>query len=529
MTKQGIDDSRQGPGADEPGHGLGKGLRLGKRLRQGKGLGQQQQGAGDRARVVVVGGGISGLAAAWRLSRTPGIAEVIVLEGAAQVGGKLRLGEVGGLVVDVGAESVLARRPEAVALITEAGLGDDLVHPVATAASVLARGVLHRLPAGTVMGVPASWAALPGLAGLLTGPEVDRVAAESTIAAPALMDDVDVASWVAGRMGRAVVDRLVEPLLGGVYAGHSDRLSLQATVPALWQRAHHGGALLDAAEPADPTSGSMPVPMSASDGGPVFAGVRGGVGRLPITLAERLAADGVQILTGTTVRGLTRTPTGWRLETGPASAPEFLDAAAVILAVPPAAAARLLRADVPAAAVQLAGIETASVAVVAAAIPAEQLAGVTGSGLLIPPVEGTSIKAATFSSAKWDWVSTNRDPLIVRLSLGRASEEATLQRTDDELAALAISDLATVLGRPLRPIDTRVVRWGGGLPQYAVGHLARIERLRSAVAAAGGLAICGAALDGVGVAACVAAADRAVADLLAGLSTADLSTADVHR
>jgi len=463
----------------------------------------------QQRRVVVIGGGISGLAAAWRLSRRSPTTEVIVLEGSGQVGGKLRVGEVGGLAVDVGAESVLARRPEAVALIVEAGLGGDLVHPVVSAASVLARGVLHRLPVGTVMGVPGNRAALPGLAGLLTGPEVDRVAAEPTIDAPALTDDVDVASWVAGRMGRAVVDRLVEPLLGGVYAGHADRLSLQATVPALWQRAQRGGALLTDDDPAPPSAE------------PVFAGVRGGVGRLAITLAERLQADGVQIRTGTTVRGLRRTPTGWRLETGPASAPEFLDAEAVILAVPPAPAARLLSAEVPAAAAQLSGMETASVAVVAAALPAEQLAGLTGSGLLIPPVEGTSIKAATFSSAKWDWISGNGDPLIVRLSLGRAGEEATLQRTDEELAAVAIGDLAAVLGRPLRPLDARVVRWGGGLPQYAVGHLARIERLRAAVAGVGGLAICGAALDGVGIAACIAAADRAVADLLVDLGVSD--------
>jgi oxygen-dependent protoporphyrinogen oxidase len=484
-------------------------------------INSQPDGSRRRARVVVVGGGISGLAAAWRMHRTSPATEVMVLEGAAQVGGKLRLGEVGGLRVDVGAESVLARRPEAVALIREAGLGADLVHPVATSASVLARGVLHRLPAGTVMGVPGSRAALPALAGLLTAPEVERVAAEPTIDAPAVLDDVDVASWVAGRMGPAVVDRLVEPLLGGVYAGHADQLSLQATVPALWQRAHRGGPLLPDGErdgKQGRQDGEQGVPAAA---GPVFAGVRGGVGRLALTLAERLSGEGVPVRTGTTVRGLRRTATGWRLELGPASAPEFVDAEAVILAVPPAAAARLLAPDVPAAAAQLSGIETASVAVVAAALPADQLAGLTGSGLLIPPVEGTAIKAATFSSVKWDWISGRDDPLIVRLSLGRAGEEVTLQRTDDELVALAIGDLSGVLGRRLRPIDARVVRWGGGLPQYAVGHVARIERLRSAVAAAGRLAICGAVLDGVGIAACVAAADRAVADLRADLAAPD--------
>jgi oxygen-dependent protoporphyrinogen oxidase len=312
-------------------------------------------------------------------------------------------------------------------------------------------------------------------------------------------------------MGRAVVDRLVEPLLGGVYAGHAGRLSLQATVPLLWQRAQRGGALLaDAGSPVQPAAG-----------GPVFAGLRGGVGRLPAVLTERLASDGVQIRTGTTARGLRRTPSGWRLETGPATAPAYLDADAVVIAVPPAAAARLLAAECPAAAAELAGIETASVAVVAAAFSREQLAGVTGSGLLIPPVEPVTIKAATFSSAKWAWISDEpgSELLAVRMSIGRAGQEATLQRSDDELTAVAVRDLSAVLGRALTPVDSTVVRWGGGLPQYAVGHLDRVARIRAAVTTAGGLAICGAALDGVGVAPCIAAADRAVAELLAALGS----------
>jgi oxygen-dependent protoporphyrinogen oxidase len=473
------------------------------------------------SRVVVVGGGISGLAAAWRLSRSAPSVEVMVLEGAPETGGKLRLGTVGGLTFDVGAESVLARRPEAVALMTEVGLADDIVHPMPGSASVLARGVLYRLPPGTVMGVPADRAALPGLAGLLTEAEIARVAEETALPSPAAIDDVTVGSWVAGRMGRAVVDRLVEPLLGGVYAGHADQLSLQATVPALWQRAHAGQPMLAAAvgtrTSAEATAVTAPPgPLGTAAGGPVFAGLRGGVGRLASTMVDQLRAAGVEVRTGTTVRGLRRTPTGWRLETGPASAPGYLDAEGVILAVPPAAAARLLAADCPAAAAELAQIETASVAVVAVAVPRAQLSGVTGTGLLIPPVERRAIKAATFSSAKWSWISADvqADVLIVRLSLGRAGEEAVLQRPDDELAALAVAELADLLGRPIRPIDTSVIRWGGALPQYAVGHLDRIRRVRSAVAAVGALAICGAALDGVGVPACIAAADRAVAELI---------------
>jgi oxygen-dependent protoporphyrinogen oxidase len=307
-------------------------------------------------------------------------------------------------------------------------------------------------------------------------------------------------------VGRAVVDRVVEPLLGGVYAGRTDRLSLRATVPALWQRARVGGTLLD-----------TPPPLPPGPAGPVFAGLRGGVGRLPQVLAERLAAAGVEVRTRTTVRGLRRTPSGWRLETGSAAAPSWLDADQVVLAVPVTAAGRLLTDELPLAALELAAVETASVVVVAAAFDREDLEGLTGSGLLVPPVEGTLIKAATYSSLKWAWVSDRPgDPLVLRLSAGRAGETRPLQRDDAELTAVALADLnrilGPVLGRALTPIETAVTRWGGGLPQYAPGHLDRIARTRAAVAGTG-VAVCGAAFDGVGVPACIAAAEAAVATL----------------
>jgi oxygen-dependent protoporphyrinogen oxidase len=471
--------------------------------------------------VAVVGAGVSGLTAAWRLvaDGVAAAADVVVLEGRDVVGGVVRTGEVDGVRVDLGAESVLARRPEAVALLRELGLGDDVVHPATTAAAVVARGALHPLPPGTVLGVPGDPAALRGL---LTDAEVARAAAEPSLPATPLTEDVDVASWVGARVGPAVVDRLVEPLLGGVYAGHAARLSLRATMPQLWDAAVAGGSLLaavSAVTAAARTAAGEPPP-------PVFAGLRGGVGRLPETLAARLADRGARIRTRTTVRGLRRTASGWRLELGDAArsggAPaEALDVDGVVLAVPPAAAARLLAADVPAAAAELAAVETASVALVTLLLPRADAAGLTGSGLLVPPVEGRAVKAATFSANKWRWVDDlDADRVALRASLGRAGEEAVLQRPDAELVALAAADLAAVTGRPFAPVAHRVTRWGGGLPQYGVGHVDRVARLRAAVAGAPGLAVCGAVLDGVGIPACVAAATRAARDLADGLPAA---------
>ncbi len=493
-----------------------------------------EQGRRARPRVVVVGAGISGLTAAWHLTDPARagdvVPEVLVLEGSPGVGGILRSGPLGPVSIDVGAESVLARRPEALELIAEAGLADDTVHPVTTAANVLVDGVLRPLPGGTLMGVPGD----PNtLRGFLSDADVERAAAEPGLPPTEVGDDVDVASYVAARVGRAVVDRLVEPLLGGVYAGHADRLSLRATVPQLYAAAAAGGSLLAAVRQmrAAPLAGGGhgahapgggaldPSDVGAPPVLPVFAGIRGGVGRLPQRLATRLAGRGVEVRTGATVRGLSRTASGWRLVVGPASAPELVDADAVVLAVPAAPAARLLADVAPAAAARLGAVETASVGVVGLLLPRDQAVGLPGSGVLVPPVEGRLVKAMTFSSRKWAWTDAlDRDHVVVRLSVGRHGEEASLQHDDDELTRLAVADAAGILGRPLAPAATTVVRWGGALPQPAVGHVALVGAVRDDVEALPGLAVCGAAFEGVGVPACVAAARRAASTVAADLA-----------
>jgi oxygen-dependent protoporphyrinogen oxidase len=230
-------------------------------------------------------------------------------------------------------------------------------------------------------------------------------------------------------------------------------------------------------------------------------------------MAAALVGSGVQIRTRTTVRGLTATETGWDVEVGPASAPEVIHADGVIVATPAAPAARLLADVVPNVALELSGIEAASVAVIALAYrSADFRANTTGSGLLIPPVEGRMVKAVTFLDQKWGWLdeaATREGLRLVRLSIGRHGDTEVLQRTDEELVELARIDLAHFLGVDANPIDSRVTRWGGALPQYAVGHRARLERISQGLREQPSLAVCGASYDGVGVAACVGSAYEA--------------------
>jgi oxygen-dependent protoporphyrinogen oxidase len=448
-------------------------------------------------RVVVVGAGVAGLVAAYDLAGGGAFDEVLVLEGSPEVGGKLRTREVAGVRVDVGAEAMLARRPEGTDLAAELGL--EVVHPASTRSGLWTRGAVRPLPR-TLMGVPLDLEELAG-SGVLSERGLDRVRLEPSLPDSDLSDDRSVAGLVAERFGQEVVDQLVEPLLGGVYAGHAGLLSARATTPQLLALARRG-SLLDAA-----------AGLPRSDA-PVFASLPGGMGGLPQAL---VATGGFEVRTDSVVRRVENTDRGFALTVGSVHDPRRLIADAVVVACPAAPAARLLGEVAPAAAAGLAQVETASMAVVTHAFRAADVEAVdaTGaSGFLVPPVEGRRIKAATYSFAKWDWVrDAGAGLLLLRTSVGRHREEADLQRSDEELVASSLAELREAAGVVAPPVDSHVQRWGGGLPQYAVGHLERVARVRSAVAAVPGLAVCGAAYDGVGVPAVIASARAAVASL----------------
>lgn len=478
--------------------------------------------AGDtRPHVVVIGGGIGGLTAAWAVSRDDAATavRVTVLEGSPRVGGKLRRDELDladPLTVDAGAEAMLATRPEAVALAREVGLDDALVVPATSAATLWSRGRHRPMPRGLVMGVPTDLRSL-ARAEVLGWSSLLRVPLDHWRPRTPVGDDVSVGAYVDARIGHEVVQRLVEPLLGGVYAGRAESLSMAATVPALFREVRSERSLLAAA--ARVSAGGAA--GSGARRGPVFMGIDGGVGRLPDAVRDAVEARGVDVRTGAMVRELHRTESGWRLVVGATRDAEVIEADAVVLAVPALAASRLLHDDVPAAAIELAGIPYASVAVTTMAFRRSDVAGDwSGSGFLVPPVDDRAIKASTYSSSKWGWLARDLaarpgEPLVVlRASLGRYGEEAVLQRSDEELVDLAYSDLVDAVGVTRRPVAATVTRWGGALPQYLVGHLGRVARIRAAVAEVPGLEVCGAAYDGVGIAAVVGSARTAAARLL---------------
>ncbi|WP_251059024.1 MULTISPECIES: protoporphyrinogen oxidase [unclassified Streptomyces] len=466
---------------------------------------------GGTRHVVVIGGGIAGLAAAHRLLADG--ARVTLLEAGPRLGGKLHAGELAGLPVDLGAESVLARRPEAVELARAVGLGDALQPPATATAHLWTRGALRPMPRGHVMGVPGDLGPLAA-SGVLSAEGMARIEAEHALPPAEIGEDVAVGEYVAARLGREVVDRLVEPLLGGVYAGNAYRISMRAAVPQLFEAARTHTLLGDGVRDLQRKAAQQP-----QAAGPVFAGIDGGIGRLPLAVAEACRSAGARILTGTPVREVVRTAEGWRV----IADAEAIEADGVVLATPAGPAARLLDGLAPAAATELRAVEYASMALVTMAFRRSDLPdSITGggaSGFLVPPVDGRTIKASTFSSNKWSWSGADPELFLLRTSVGRYGDEKDLTREDAELVEVSLDDLGEAVGLAARPVASTVTRWDGGLPQYPVGHLDRVARIRAAVAALPGLEVCGALYDGVGIPACVASAGKAADAVMAAFGT----------
>ncbi|MGW2630908.1 protoporphyrinogen oxidase [Streptomyces chattanoogensis] len=474
---------------------------------------------GGAGHVVVIGGGISGLAAAHRLLE--GGARVTVLEASGRLGGKLRTGRIAGVPVDLGAESMLARRPEAVELARAVGLGDRLQPPTTATASLWTRDALRPMPKGHVMGVPGDLAPLAA-SGVISPEGLARIEEDVRLPRTEIGEDVAVGEYVARRLGREVVDRLVEPLLGGVYAGDAYQISMRAAVPQLFEAARTSRSLLKGVRGIQERAAATvhrtgPAATGEPGSAPVFMGIDGGIGTLPGAVAEAVRAKGGEIVTHASVHDLRWAgDDGWQVRTGDAS----YAADAVIMAAPAGAAARILHHGCPAAATELAAVDYASMALVTMAFRRSDLDRVPGgSGFLVPPVDGHRIKASTFASHKWGWIGgADPDLFVLRTSLGRYQDDADLGRDDSELVDLSLADLGAAVGLAARPVASTVTRWYEGLPQYAVGHLERVARIRAAVAGTPGpLRVCGAVYDGVGIPACIASARRAAEDILGTL------------
>lgn len=445
-------------------------------------------------RVLVVGGGITGLAAAHALARA-GV-DVALLEASDRLGGKIRTEDLDGTAVDVGADAFLGRQPHARQLAAEVGLEARLRAPIASTVWLPIRGRRRQLPSGTVFGVPTDLLAL-ARSRVLSGPALLRVATEPIRPRRGVIhDDAAVAEVVEERFGPEVVDRLVEPLLGGVYAGRADRLGVRATIPPLADAVAEPGSLLRGLAARRP----------ASSDDPVFLTLQGGLQQL----VDALAADVPDVSLGVEVRSVRASADGWAVATTAGDQ----SADAVVVTTPAPVTSKLLEEVSPIASRELAAIRYASVAVASFAFPTAATRRIPpGSGILVPRSEGRLVKAVTLSSQKWPHLASIDGRFLLRASVGRIDAPPP-DVPDDHLIDLILGDLAELAGVAGTPETARVTRWSGSLPQYEVGHLDRVERIRTALRRdAPGVHVAGAAYDGVGVAHCVRQGQQVAASL----------------
>jgi protoporphyrinogen/coproporphyrinogen III oxidase len=470
-----------------------------------------------RASVVVVGGGIAGLAAAWELSGAPQPPRIEVIEASPRVGGSLATAAFAGREVDLGADGYLARRPEATALVTELGLADQLESVDASGASIWLRGALFEIPPGVVLGVPTSLDAVRAVAGLSRHARWAAWRDEHWPRSLDVGDDASIGEIVRTKLGPELAYRFVEPMIGGIQAGRIDDLSAKSVFPDLYEAARRGGSLMKALRPAP----AGPVhTASASRDEPLFSSLVGGVGSLPVELARQLRERGVVIRESVAVTALRRSGSGdypWEVDTPSTTTP----ADAVVLAAPASVAGRLIGELNPALAA-LREVTYAGAAMVTLTYDRDQVTlPAHGTGVLIPlntlwRGEGSlMVTAITFLDRKWPHLRRD-DDVLVRAHVGRSDDDRWTALSDDELVARVATELAVVLARAGSPSAAMVQRWPEGLPQYRVHH----ERLvANARAAAGALdvTLAGCAYDGVGVPASIGSGRRAARAALATL------------
>lgn len=467
-------------------------------------------------RVAVLGGGITGLSAAfylYRLAERKGLpVRVTLLESSARLGGRIDTLRQDGYVIERGPDSFLARKTAMIELARDLGMENELVgiSPLAGKTMIVHRGRLHPMPQGLQMGIPTDLAAF-ARTGLISPLGKLRAACDLVIPRRRGDGDESVGEFLRRRLGREVVERIAEPLLAGIHAGDLDRLSLRATLPQFARLEQTYGSLIRGMAAARRNVQPPDLPPEAR--GKVFLTFRRGLLAVVEALDVRLRRDGCDIRLGTAASALEQgSPDGapYRIFTEDGSA---LPADAVVVTVPAPAAADLLDPYVDTDALRK--IDYVSVANVVFGYDARRFGHMLdGSGFLVPRGEGRTITASTWTSTKWPHTAPAGKRLI-RCYVGRAGDEAAVDLPDDSLVYAVKRDLRELMGLEAKPELTVITRLHRSMPQYAVGHQERITAFRRELSARlPGVLVAGAAYEGVGLPDCVAQGRKAAEQLM---------------
>ncbi len=475
---------------------------------------------GTRKRVVVIGGGITGLTTAYRLTQAAqerGLPlEVVLLEASGRLGGTIATHHQHELLMEQGPDCFLSAKPWGVRLCEELGLGDELISTTTQyrQSFIVRGGRLVPVPQGFYLMAPGSWRSL------LTTPVFSwhgklRMALDLVVPRRTATEDESLAQFVTRRLGREALERMAQPMVGGIYTADPRYLSMQATMPQFVAMEQQHGSLIRAMlRKQRDTSAAAPGTSGARYG--LFVSFRQGMQTLVETLAEHLPAETVRL--HTPVRRLQRVPAtqGWRVHLDQQPA---LEADAVCLSVPAPQAGQLLRDVDNALATALQGISYASSAIVNLVCTRAQVGHpLNGMGFVVPAIEKRALIACSFSSVKFAGRAP-QDQVLLRAFVGGALQQEQLAHSDVDIQRAVTDDLRQLLGLTGEPLATSITRHPEAMPQYHVGHLDRVARIEALCAHYPGLGLAGNAYHGVGIPDCIQSADTAAQTLLTYLAT----------
>lgn len=476
-------------------------------------------------RLAVIGGGIAGLAAAFYAARRFGDrAEITLFDRGGYWGGKIITERVDGFVIEGGPDTFLASKPWAVQLCRDLGMVDRLrgTNPHQKTTYILHRDRLHPLPNGLTMMIPTQFGEILR-SGLISWPGKLRMGLEYLLPPAAANGDESIGHFVSRRLGRQAYEGLIEPLMSGIYAGDGDRLSVSATFPYLRELEQQYGGLIRGAlaartrramksatdvssqqgqTPAQPERAHADTSGSRS----LFLTPEAGLGEIVENLVVHLKRLEVDLRLGIAVTGIEKLVGGYRLID---QYDQVLDAEAVVLAVPAFIAADLLEAIHPGLADELRAIEYISTATVSLAFAEADLPRpLDGYGYVIPRREGRVALACTWTSTKFPHRAPQGKALL-RVFIGRAGQEDAIAWDEKSSLAIARAEVRETLGITATPRLARVHLWEKAMPQYNVGHLARLQRISAALRELPGLALAGNGYQGIGIPDCIHSGEQA--------------------
>ncbi len=437
-------------------------------------------------KVVVVGGGISGLAAAYQLL-TNGY-NVSVIEASAAIGGKISTVEIAGVPIDGGPDAFLVREPEMKELCSSLGIADDLVAPVSRSAKIWVDGSMQALPKSQFLGIPLDLEELSSLN--LISPEGIAIAQNDLTAKDNARDgDETVGSLIRRRLGDEVMEKLVGPLLGGINAGDPDKISLKSGVPYLASAATFDHSLIRSIQKFIRTSNRNPET-------PVFLTHPGGLGKVVDALGKELEG---KVILNEQIQSVHAKDRQWILEGQKGS----YEADSVILATPSYISGSIIETTNGKIANLLSSIKYASMAFALFAFPSKEIRPFDGSGFLVAKSEGLLMTACSWSSSKWKHLG-DKEATFVRVSAGRADDERVLSFDNEELTSTLLKELSQIVDIQATPMESEVIRWPKSFPQYEIGHSDKVNHIQKLLRdEAPGIFVAGAAFNGLGLSACI--------------------------